>query len=96
MAIGDKVQAMTSLAQNAYLDIQPALVIQWTIHNLYWGQDVECYLYDGTNSIKFDSDTGAGARLGGVFNVTNSIRIRLKNTNASAAYFGYDGVVTRI
>lgn len=95
MAIGDKAQGLSSVAAAGYLAIQPASGTEWTIHNLYWGGDVEIYFYDGTNSIKIDSDTANGARLGCVFNCTNSKYIRLKNTSAGAAYYGYDGVITK-
>jgi len=89
------VSEITSLSQNSTLAIQPSSGVEWCIQNLFWGQDVELYFSDGTNTIKFDTDTGAGGRLGCVFPVTNAHYIVLKNVNASTANFGYSGVITR-
>jgi hypothetical protein len=97
MALGDKVTAIQSVvATTGVLDIRPASGIEWTIHNIYYSQGtVEFYKTDGTNNIKFDSDTSNGARLGAVFHVTNSQWIQVKNTAGTATIIGYDGVQTK-
>ena len=96
MAQGDVVTGISSIASGAFLEIQPPTGEEWVIHNIYYSQGtVEFYKYDGVNTIKFDSDTSFGARLGAVFHVTNAQWIRVKNTAGSATIVGYDGVKTK-
>lgn len=94
MAVGDATTGLSSIANNAYLDIQAGIGVEWIIHNIYYPDAVEIYLTDGTNEIKFDFDTSSGARLGYVFHVTNGHYLRVKNVSGATMYIGYDGVVT--
>lgn len=95
MAVGDVKSAVQSVAAGGYLDIQPSSGEEWVIHNIYHEGDVQLELYDGTNSLIFDTDAGAGVYAKYSFHVTNAIRIRVKNTAASAKLIGYDGVQTK-
>jgi hypothetical protein len=95
MAVGDVKSGISSIASGAYLDIRPPTGEEWVIHNIYHASDIQLELYDGTNSLVFDTDTGAGVYAKYAFHVTNSIRIRVKNTSASAQLIGYDGVQTK-
>jgi hypothetical protein len=95
MAVGDVKSAIVSVAAGGYLDIQPPAGEEWVIHNIYHASDIQLELYDGTNSLIFDTDYGAGVYAKYAFHVTNSIRIRVKNTAASAQLIGYDGVQTK-
>jgi hypothetical protein len=95
MAVGDVKSAIQSVAANAYLDVQPPLGEEWVIHNVYHEGDIQLEFYDGTNSLVFDSDTGAGVYAKYAFHVTNSVRIRVKNTMATAKLIGYDGIQTK-
>jgi hypothetical protein len=95
MAVGDVKSGISSIASGAYLDIRPPAGEEWVIHNIYHASDIQLELYDGTNSLVFDTDTGAGVYAKYAFHVTNSIRIRVKNTSASAQLIGYDGVQTK-
>lgn len=98
MAVGDKVASIVSVVANTgTLDIRPTAGIEWTVHNIYYnaGTTIEFYKTDGTNAIKFDSDTSAGARLGAVFHCTNTQWIQIKNTSGAAVLVGYDGVQTK-
>ena len=97
MALGDVVTAISSVtATTGVLDIRPSAGQEWVIHNIYWSQGtVELYKTDGTNSIKFDSDTSSGGRIGTVFHVTNSLWIQVKNLAGTATIIGYDGVQTK-
>jgi hypothetical protein len=95
MAVGDVKSGISSVASGAYLDIQPPPGEEWVIHNIYHAGDVQLEFYDGTNSLIFDTDAGAGVYAKYAFHVTNSIRIRVKNTSASAQLIGYDGVQTK-
>jgi len=96
MAVGDVKSGLSSINASAYLDIQPSSGEEWVIHNIYHEYDVDVELYDGTNSLVFDTDTGAGVYAKYAFHVTNSIRIRVKNKDtANARKIGYDGVQTK-
>jgi hypothetical protein len=95
MAVGDVVSGISSVAAGSFLDIRPPAGTEWVIHNIYHESDIQLELYDGTNSLVFDTDTGAGVYAKYAFHVTNSIRIRVKNTAASAKLIGYDGVQTK-
>ena len=96
MAIGDVFSGQSSVAAGAYLDIQPTAGIEVVIHNIYHEYDIELSQYDGTNTLVFDTEAGDGVYARYAFHVTNSIRIRVKNTDASLArLIGYDGIVTK-
>jgi hypothetical protein len=95
MAVGDTFSGLSSVAAGAYLDIQPSSGVEAVIHNIYHTSDVQVELYDGTNSCIFDTDTGAGIYAKYSFHVTNTIRIRVKNTTASPIFIGYDGIQTK-
>ena len=95
MAVGDVFSGLSSIAAAAYLDIQPSSGIEAVIHNIYHESDVQMEFYDGTNSLIFDTDSGAGVYTKYAFHVTNAKRIRVKNTAASAKLIGYDGVQTK-
>ena len=95
MAVGDIFNIIpTSVENNATLDIRPSSGQEAVIHNIYYSNSVEFYITNGTNSIKFDSDSTLGARLCMCFHVTNTIYIQIKNVSGSVIYVSYDGVVT--
>lgn len=93
---GDKVQAMTSTADDAYLDMQPSAGEEWTIHNAYWNGAAELYVTDGTHYILVGSSDTAGGRLNCYLNCTNTIYYTIKNVNGDTQYLGYDGVATKV
>lgn len=95
MAVGDTFSGLSSVAAGAYLDIQPGAGVEAVIHNIYHASDVQLEQYDGSNSLIFDTDTGAGIYAKYAFHVTNTIRIRVKNTTAGSILIGYDGIVTK-
>jgi hypothetical protein len=93
MAAGDIFSAgPTSIADTAFMDIQPGASVNVVITNIYYAGAVEFYWYDGTNSIKFDFDTTFGARLNVSHHCNNSRRVRVKNVSGGAIYMGYDGL----
>jgi hypothetical protein len=95
MAAGDVVADTASVANGNYMDIQPGAGAEWVIHNLYWADDTELYKYDGSNTIKFASNTGEGALINVFIHVTNGDYLRIKNTSGDSAICGYDGVITK-
>ena len=95
MAVGDVYSAYSNnLANDGYLDIRPSGTVEAVIHNIYHGGDVEIYLSDGTNTFKFDEDTGVGVMAWLSYHVKNGVFIRIKNVNGDAQDFGYDGIIT--
>lgn len=95
MAVGDVKSGISNISSGSYLDIRPPAGEEWVIHNIYHASDVQLEFYDGTNSLIFDTDAGAGVYAKYSFHVTNSIRIRVKNTSTSPQLIGYDGVQTK-
>lgn len=96
MAVNDTVNIIpTSVANNASLTIQPGAGVEWLIKNLFYGAACEIYLSDGTNTIKIDSDGSAGGRFGLSILLTNAVYLTIKNVSGGAAYFSYNGVVTK-
>ena len=95
MAVGDVFSGLSSIAAAVYLDIQPAVGVEAVIHNIYHDGDIQLEFYDGTNSLIFDTDTGTGVYAKFAFHVTNTIRIRVKNTAAAAQLIGYDGIQSK-
>lgn len=95
LAAGDSTSGLQSVAAGGVLNIQPTGTNEWVIHNVYYGGAVDFNWTDGTNVLKFDSDTAAGARLGSVFHVTSTKWLQIKNTSGGAFLIGYDGVATK-
>ncbi len=94
MAVGDAVVNNSSISTTAFLDIQPGAGVEWYVHNIHHEAEIEISWYDGTNTITTQAvlaadKTPVNAR------VTNSIRLRVKNTNAGTKRIGYDAVVTK-
>lgn len=95
--VGDVFASISaSVADDAYVDIQPASGHEARIHNIYWADDVTVEFYDGTNSVVFDSPTGAGCYGYFVFEVTNTYRIRVRNVSGSTQNIGYSGTYTSV
>lgn len=98
MAKGDVFQeGPTSIADLAFLDIQPGASIEWVIHNVYVpeGVAVEFEYFDGTNVILFDSDSVDGTRFMVNWHATNSVRVRVKNVSGGTIFIAADGIVTK-
>ena len=95
MAIGDVYTNIESIAAGAYLDIQPASGYEATIHNIYHANNVAISRFDGTNTITFETITGAGVFAYQAFHVTNTDRIRVINNASLAALIGFDGIYTK-
>lgn len=95
MAAGDVKSALTSTAAGAYLDIQPSAGEEWVVHNIHHGADAELYFSDGSNQVKAATDAAEGSWFGQFIHVTNSLYLRVKNTNVASKYLGYDGVQTK-
>lgn len=95
MSIGDVVGSMAVIAATDIITLQPLSGDEWVVTNIYYADAVEFNYFDGTNSILFDSDDSAGARLNMTFHLTNSLYMRVKNATAGAVYIAYDGIKTK-
>lgn len=94
MAAGDiKQWGPTSVANNLFLDLQAGVGEEISVNNVYVepAKAVEFYYYDGTNSIKFDSDSVEGSRYSLNWRVSNTIYIRVKNVSGGAIFLAADG-----
>lgn len=95
-AIGDVFSDLgNSVADDGYLDAQPASDHEAIINNWNAGGDAEIYMYDGTYEILVSTITGGGC-LQGIWRCTNSLYYRIKNINGDAQHLGYDGVYTKV
>jgi hypothetical protein len=97
-ALGDAVVIIpTSVASGSSLTIRPSSGEEWIIHNIYSlnGYPIELYLTDGSNTILFESNASGGL-LGYAFHLTNTVYMTIKNTDASARYLSYDGIVSKV
>lgn len=93
---GDKIGAIDSLADNAFLLLQPPSTEEWTIHNLHWNGSIELYFTDGSNDILDGSSLTSGARLNNYLNCRNNLYYKLKNISGDTLLVGYDGVATKV
>lgn len=86
------IKPPTSVADGAYLDLIPSG--EAVIHNIYvpMGSAVEYYWSDGSNNIKFDSDTVG--RDNQQYHCSSAGYIRVKNISGGAIYIGADGMGT--
>lgn len=97
MAKGD-VYAVgpTSVADDAYLDLQVSAGVEVVVHNVYLppfvgGYEVEWY--DGSTAQKVD--VWDGSVYNAMLHVGNTRRIRIKNVTGSSQNLGFDGIQTR-
>lgn len=96
MAKGDVKNSLQSVAAGAVLDIKPPSGEEWVIHNIYYhAGPVEINIFNGTLTIKADTDQTAGGRFGAVYHVTSTQWLQIKNTSGAAIIFGYDGIQTK-
>lgn len=96
MAAGDVYNlGVSSVAQNAYLSMQPSAGVEAVIHNITHSTDAVLEFYDGTTAVTVDTQIGAGSWMGMFLHCTNSKYYRVKNTNASANNICCDGMTTK-
>lgn len=93
MAVGDPVGDAVSVNAAASLTIQPTSG-GWTIHNIYHEGSIELHLVKGSIDILFDTVTGSGFYASYAFELSNTVYLQIKNTEASAKKIGYTGKVT--
>jgi hypothetical protein len=95
LAAGDVKTGLTaSIASGAYLDIRPAGGEEWVLKTIYFEADVTLEFYDGSNSIIFKTYNAADEHPCD-YQIDNTRRIRVKNTNAGTKHIGYSAVQTK-
>lgn len=96
MAAGDVIIfGPSSVADTAFLDLQPGAGVEIVVHNICYEGAMELYFSNGSTNVKADEDTTAGSRLGLFLHCTNSNYYRIKNVSGGAVNMGADGIVTK-
>jgi hypothetical protein len=96
MAKGDTYTAgPTSVVAGGVLDLQPGAGTEITIHNIMHEETIELQWYNGTDVMTFLEDTGKGILENLRIRCTNAVRLRVKNTAASAKFIGASGMYTK-
>ena len=93
VTVGDAVGENIEVADDANLDIQPAVGVEWVIENIYFGDDCIISWYDGTNTIRIADADGPDALQDCCFRVTNTNYIRVHNDSGGASDYGYSGYI---
>lgn len=89
------VNVLSSVNAGEYLDIKPGSAgVEWCIHNIVCETTCELYLSNGTNEVKFDTNTANAGWINQAWFITYTNYLRVKNTSASPAYFGYTGIIS--
>jgi len=93
MAVGESVITMSSIANNAYLTIQPSAGTEYMISNIHSNGSIEIYYSDGTNRILFEKiiTSPYATALQKLF-TNNTYYIQVKNVSGSTNYIGYSGI----
>ena len=94
---GDVVSGISSVANDAFLDIKPGAGANWKIHNIYHQSTISIQFFDGTHQLEFVSDVaGPGVYAYFAFGCDNTRRIIVQNKHgADAKLIGYDGIITK-
>lgn len=95
MPIGDIISNIQSVANGAYLSMQPGSGEEIVVHNLGHAGAAELYFYDGTNLLLMDSDAAGGSWIGVYLHCTATKYYQVKNVSGGSALLSYDGVITK-
>jgi hypothetical protein len=98
MAAGDAyIKAPASVANGAYMDLQPGSSVEVVIHDIYVGTGVayEVYYSDGSNNILYLSMPAGGGAVNLQAHCSNTNYVRVKNTSGSSAYMAASGMTTK-
>lgn len=88
------VTSIESVDASAYMDIKPGAGVEWCVHNIIAGAACELYISNGTNEVKFDTQIANSGWINQAWFLKNTVYLRVKNTSAGAAYFGYTGIIS--
>lgn len=94
MAQGSAVVDKTmGLAGGGTFDIQPAAGIEWVIHNIFFDGPCSLSWHDASGDLVFKTLTGNDV-YPCQFQVTNTLWVRITNTDSASHDYGYSGVQT--
>lgn len=96
MAVGDVyVLAPASVADTAYMTLQPAGSTEVVIHNIYTveGSKYSIHVYDGTDDILVATLYSSAFNL--QLHATNASYVRVQNQSGAAMIMGADGMTTK-
>jgi hypothetical protein len=93
---GDGVIGHSSIANNAYLTIQPSSGDEYIVSNIWGGGALEVYMTDGSNEVLIESISASPYS----FNcykwiVSNTYYLKVKNVSGDIKYVGYSGIKTK-
>lgn len=94
MARGDVKNDVQTITNNSFLDIQPASTEEWLLLNVMHEGAIELHFYNGTISCIFATPSGAARERVDV-HMTNTKRIRVKNTSGGDQEIAYSAVQTK-
>lgn len=100
-AIGDRIFFEANVADNGYLDLQPAASHEANVYNIYFPGQVELYRKSSTVDFKF-ADVGMFPVLTGpgvfslIMPVDNTKYLRVKNVSGGTMNIAADGVYTKV
>lgn len=97
MSLGDAVAPVpVSVSAGASLTVRPLSGEEWIIHNIVSeiGYPIEVYFTDGSNPIKYLYNRSGGFA-GEALHLTYTMYLTIKNTDASARYLSYNGIVSK-
>lgn len=93
MALNEPIIEQSSIANDAYLTVQPLSGDAYMIVNVWSGGAFEIYMYDGTNEVLVE-EIGASPYSLNLYKffVNNSYYMKIKNVSGGTVYVGYSGM----
>lgn len=100
MAVGDTVFAISDVAPDALVTIQPAGSEEWVIHLIEFENTIEIIRTNGAISVDGWQVTG-GADPGpgnqpGIWHVTNTFYLQIRNKGTVNQVISYSGVIIKV
>jgi len=97
MAVGDTLWfGPSSVANNAFLDLQPSGTVEVSVNNIAHAGSCELYAYDGTNDAGPASLVGTGVETNLALHCTNAKRYRVKNVSGGSIIISAEGITTHV
>lgn len=93
MAAGNMFGGVASIAASATYDIKPTSG-EWDLHNVYYSNQIQFSMTDGTTVVTFDTDTAQGFRQGLTTHLSVNYWLRITNTGTGTLLIAYDGMQT--
>jgi hypothetical protein len=96
MAVGDAVLLHSSVANDAYLTIQPASGDEYIINSIWAAGAIEIYMTDGTNNVLVENTAVEPYSFNGCkWIASNTYYLKVKNVSGGSIYIGCSGLVIK-